>query len=79
MRFWAWTACCIAALPKIVTFQKGRIFMTEQNNTTQNTALPANLAAPPLALPPTVPVPEDKPLDRVKEQTEKKRRRELER
>ena len=33
----------------------------------------------PLALPPGVPVPEEKPLDRVKEQTEKKRQRERER
>ena len=33
----------------------------------------------PLALPPGVPVPEQKPRDRVKEQTEKKRQRERER
>jgi hypothetical protein len=33
----------------------------------------------PLALPPSEPVPEGKPLDKVKEQTAKKRRRELER
>jgi hypothetical protein len=33
----------------------------------------------PLALPPREPVPAEKPLDRVKEQTAKKRRRALER
>ena len=33
----------------------------------------------PLALPPSVPVPGEKPLEKVKEQTEKKRSRERER
>ena len=33
----------------------------------------------PLALPPSEPVPEEKPVDRVKEQTTKKRQRERER
>ena len=50
--------------------------MTDKNT---NTNLPANFTTPPLALPPGVPAPEEKPLDRVKEQTEKKRQRERER
>jgi len=50
--------------------------MTEKNT---NTDLPVVLTTPLLALAPTVLAPEEKPLDRVKQQTEKKRQRERER
>jgi len=53
--------------------------MNEKEKTTQSSELPAHLTAPPILLPPPVPAANDKPIDRVKSPTEKKRSRELER
>jgi len=53
--------------------------MNEKEKSAQATEMPAHLTMPPLMLPPPVPAPEDRPLDRVKTPTEKKRSRELER
>ena len=63
--------------------QGGILIMQQQENPLKNAELSTeqnyNSIINNLPLPPSVPVPEEKPLDRVKEQTEEKRRRELER
>jgi hypothetical protein len=53
--------------------------MNEKDKQAQATELPVHLTAPPILLPPPVPAADNKPLDRVKSPTEKKRSRELER
>ena len=55
--------------------------MSQKDNPTtiEQTNIDGVTSTLPLALPPGVPVPEEKPLDRVKEQTQKKRSRERER
>jgi len=53
--------------------------MNDKDKTVQETVLPVHLTAPPILLPPPVPAADNKPLDRVKSPTEKKRSRELER
>jgi len=53
--------------------------MNENNKSNQNPEMPPHLAPLPLMLPPHVPATDNKPLDRVKPPTEKKRSRELER
>ena len=53
--------------------------MNEKDKATHTPELPAHLNTPPILLPPPVPAANDKPIDRVKSPTEKKRSRELER
>jgi len=53
--------------------------MNDKDNKTQAKAMPIHITPPPLALPLPIPNTGDRPLDRVKPQTEKKRSRELER
>ena len=53
--------------------------MNEKDKSTQATVLPVHLTTPPILLLPPVPAADNKPLDRVKSPTEKKRSRELER
>jgi len=53
--------------------------MNDKDKSTRNTDMPIHLTAPPILLPPPVQGTDNKPLDRVKPPTDKKRSRELER
>ena len=53
--------------------------MNVKDKSTENPDAPIHLTTPPILLPPHVPGTDNKPLDRVKPPTDKKRSRELER